>query len=183
MLGIRNLIFPSRHPVLEIRLTNDPEKVETIELLREWAENLDFKDIYNPNLGTISIFENIKLPHEPLCWPFLELKVYDRNKKDAFIEAFAGGCEDCFTTISLIDYAEEILPQGDFIYARAQLQRNQDQLVMLQRQIEPIQFLKSIGAYVEPLNYDNLVDGNSITEGNKTGERMTLGAGLTGNMK
>ena len=52
--------------------------------------------------------------------------------------------------------------------------------MMLQRQIEPTAFLKSIGAYVE-VDMNNLVDGNN-TAGDTSGTNGQ-GAGLTGNMK
>ena len=81
--------------------------------------------------------------------------------KEKFL-AFAG-CEDCFTTISLIDFAPPgIMNDFELVYAREQLQRNQDQLVMVQNLIDPKGFLKQIGAFYEATDFNNLVQNNDL---------------------
>lgn len=56
----------------------------------------------NPNFGDLVVFEEVNLPREPLCWPYIEIQVRDQIKDDFL--AF-GGCEDCFTTLSLLEFA------------------------------------------------------------------------------
>lgn len=55
----------------------------------------------------------------------------DKAKDEAFISAFAAGCEESFTTISLVDYAKDFLSEYDIVYAKAQISRNQDRLLMV----------------------------------------------------
>ena len=50
-------------------------------------------------------------------------KIEDEVKEKALIHSFSG-CESCFTTISLIDYAQNLLDEGQLVYEKAQLQRN-----------------------------------------------------------
>ena len=55
---------------------------------------------------------------EPLFWPYLVVKVEDEVKEKALIHSFSG-CESCFTTIPLIDYAHELLDESQLIYEKA----------------------------------------------------------------
>ena len=63
LVGIRNLIYQAKRPVVTLRLTNDPLKRE--EVIR-FEEPLDSK---NPNIGRIIHFKDVELPFEPLLWP------------------------------------------------------------------------------------------------------------------
>ena len=51
-----------------------------------------------------------------MLWPYIEIIVEDEVKEKALIHSFSG-CETCFTTISLVDYAADILSSKDFAYA------------------------------------------------------------------
>lgn len=53
------------------------------------------------------MIENVELAKEPLAWPFIEILVDDKVREDNLFGA--GGCEDTFTTISLLSYAKEIV--------------------------------------------------------------------------
>lgn len=61
----------------------------------------------NPNFGKQIMIENVELAKEPLAWPFIEILVDDKVREDNLFGA--GGCEDTFTTISLLSYAKEIV--------------------------------------------------------------------------
>jgi len=58
-------------------------------------------------------FSGIQLEKEPLFWPFLEIQVSDEAKG-----TFSKGCETCYTTISLISFAEGILTDEEIRYAK-----------------------------------------------------------------
>lgn len=73
----------------------------------------------NPNFGQIITFPSVSLAYEPLFWPYIEVRVVDEEKEKALIKKFAGGCEDCFTTISLVDYAHDLMDEVDLLYAKA----------------------------------------------------------------
>ena len=73
---------------------------------------------YNPNFGVIKKFENISLSKEPLCWPYIQIKVIDLEKEEALVHSFSG-CEECFTTISLIHFVDELLDLHDLEYTKA----------------------------------------------------------------
>jgi hypothetical protein len=60
-------------------------------------------------------FKNVKLAYEPLFWPFIEVKIEDLSKKEAFL--FGDGCEECFSTISIIEYGKDLMNEVDVIYA------------------------------------------------------------------
>jgi histidinol phosphatase-like PHP family hydrolase len=60
----------------------------------------------------------VQLAKEPLFWPFIEIKIMDDVRKNAMITTFSG-CEASFTTISLIDFADEILEEADLTYEKA----------------------------------------------------------------
>ena len=110
----------------------------------------------NPNFGEIVKFEKVKLVQEPLCWPYIEILVTDQVKEENMFGI--GGCEECFTTVSLVTFAKEIVGVGhDLLYAEAQLHRNQDCLMMVQNQIDSTSFLKKIGAVIEDLDMNNLI--------------------------
>ena len=85
-------------------------------------------ETHNPSMFQHVEFEPFILKKEPLFWPFLEINVIDQEA-DKFLSF--SGCEPCFTTISLVDYAEEILGKKEFIYAQAQITRNQDNLQLM----------------------------------------------------
>ena len=129
IFGIRNLIKDAIEPRVTIRLSNDMKNYHVIEMNQEWQKTMDLDKTRNPNFGALHKFTNIELATEPLCWPFIEIIVEDKNK-EKFL-AFAG-CEDCFTTISLVDFAPKgILSDFELVYAKEQLQRNQDALLMV----------------------------------------------------
>ena len=137
---------------------------------------MDIDSTSNPNFGRMVQFNNIQLVKEPLCWPYIEILVDDAVRDDAF--SF-GGCEDCFTTISLVSFAKDIVGSGhDLMYADAQLHRNQDRLMMVQNQIDSTAFLKQIGAVMEDLDMNNLVTradtGGALTEQDPAGLNNTL---------
>lgn len=121
ILGIRNLLLNAKRPSIILRLTNDPEKrVLTIKLD-------DSVDTRNPNFGKVVKFEKVKLPIEPLLWPLLEIEVYD----DGY--AFGvGGCESSYTTISLFEFSD-FLTLKDIDFAKAQLNKNQNKLSLVQK--------------------------------------------------
>jgi len=53
-------------------------------------------------------------------------------KEEAMAFLSFRGSEECFTTISLVDFAEKILENDvTFRYAQAQLSKNQDKLMMV----------------------------------------------------
>jgi len=51
-------------------------------------------------------------------------------KDDGFALGF-GGCEECYTTIALFEYAREILSSDQIKYAKAQLNKNQNKLSLV----------------------------------------------------
>ena len=123
LFGIRNLVIGSERPRVRIRMTNlypDEEKTEEIMINDEWKEHLDLIETSNPNFGKMISFANVELVKEPLCWPYIEVLIDDQAGG-----MFGGGCEHCFTTISLVSFAKEIVGMGhDLLYADAQLHRN-----------------------------------------------------------
>jgi len=127
---------------------------------------LDIETTANPNFGEFARFRNVQLAKEPLCWPYIEILVDDAIR-DGALFGFSG-CEDCFTTISLVTFAKDIVSGHDLMYAEAQLHRNQDRLMMVQNQIDSTLFLKQIGAVVDDLDMNNLVTradtGGALTD-------------------
>lgn len=117
LFGIRNLIFPAVKPRVYIRLTNDTNDYKEIEICEEFFPNLPSgaTETNCPNFGNIFTIPNVQLATEPLFWPFIEIKVIDDVRKNAMIHSFKG-CEACFTTISLIDFADEIMEDADLTY-------------------------------------------------------------------
>ena len=80
---------------------------------------MDLDKTRNPNFGALHRFPKIELAAEPLCWPFIEIIVEDKNK-EKFLSF--SGCEECFTTISLVDFAPKgILSDFELVYAKEQL--------------------------------------------------------------
>ena len=124
----------------------------------EWLEVQNYAKTKNPNFGQIIEFKNVKLAREPLFWPFLLVQIADKGKEGLF----GDGCEECFATISLIDYAKDFINEIDMLYAKAQIGRNQDRLMMQQPQINDIDFLNNIGV---KLNFNKLVEGEEEEEG------------------
>ena len=73
----------------------------------------------SPNFGYMCSFKNVKLPRDPLYWPYLEVLVTDKHRKDKVFH-FGKGCEDCYTTISLLDFADKFFASDErvLIYCR-----------------------------------------------------------------
>ena len=65
----------------------------------------------SPNFGFQVQFKKIDLAEDPLLWPYLEVHVYDELKAKPF--NFGAGCEACFTTISLLDFADGLVSNFD----------------------------------------------------------------------
>jgi hypothetical protein len=124
----------------------------------EWLEVQNYTKTKNPNFGQIAEFKNVKLAREPLFWPFLLVRIADKEKENLF----GDGCEECFATISLIEYAKDFINEIDMLYAKAQISRNQDRLMMQQPQINDMDFLNNIGV---KLNFNKLVEGEEEEEG------------------
>lgn len=160
LYGIRDLIHKSKKPVVTVKLTNSENPDDIKQITQESLEQLDpnnKKDPFSPNFGVVETFKKVELAKEPLSWPFLEITVHDAAKKGALLGALAGGCETSHTTVSLIEYAENIIDEYQLLYSRFQLQRNQDNLSYVQPQVEPKKFLKQMGIDLE-LNMKNQVD-------------------------
>lgn len=67
-------------------------------------------DPRSPNFGKIIVYRNVQLPNELLIWPYLEITVKDKEKKNLnnLKNLFNKGCEECYTTLSLIPYAMDM---------------------------------------------------------------------------
>ena len=52
------------------------------------------------------------------------------------------GCEYCYTTIPLIEFAEDFIDKESVDFALAQLNKNQNKLSLVQKQIDPKMFLR-----------------------------------------
>lgn len=83
------------------------------------------------------IFNKVRLPLEPLLWPQLLIEVTDEGGLFGF-----GGCEYCYTTLPLIEFADEFIDEDAIKFAKAQLNKNQNKLALVQKQIDPEKFLK-----------------------------------------
>ena len=72
----------------------------------KWLEDQVKKDeTYTPNFGKVISFKDIELPKDPLLWPYIEITVTDLVRSDDFFKKlFKVGCEDSYTTLSLIDF-------------------------------------------------------------------------------
>ena len=77
-------------------------------------KELRLEETVNPNFGACVPFKDVELVKEPLYWPFLAILITDEVKENGGF----GGCETCFTTISLLDFADKILYEKDLIYAK-----------------------------------------------------------------
>ena len=107
LIGLRNLVKNAKRPKVTFKLTNQADsEAKTIQL----EDSLDTK---NPTFGKIITFEKIKLLREPLLWPQLVINVYD----DGIIFGI-GGCETCFTTIPLFEYATDLLTKKEIEFAK-----------------------------------------------------------------
>jgi len=73
----------------------------------------------NPNFGEIMLIEGLQLPQETLLWPLLHIEIRDEG-----LALGMGGCETCYATISLMEFADQILEEEDIDYAKAQMYRN-----------------------------------------------------------
>ena len=84
ILGIRNLRFDAIDPVVKVRLSDQmmPAKDGSVpESFREYLKGkFKSKETVSPNFGLLVTFKNVKLPRDPLYWPFLEILVTDRHR-------------------------------------------------------------------------------------------------------
>lgn len=94
--------------MMSVWLTNDPDNPKVIKFDEEVMKECKIDATVNPNFGSVIPFKDVELVAEPLYWPFLAITIIDE----------AGGCETCFTTISLLDFADKILFEKDLIYAK-----------------------------------------------------------------
>lgn len=97
-------------------MEDEKEEERFLAIDQKFLETLEIEETANPNFGKIIPFRNVKLQREPMLWPYIEIIVEDEVKEKALLVAFSG-CETCFTTISLVDYAQDILSSKDFAYA------------------------------------------------------------------
>lgn len=128
LLGIRNFIYNAKKPKVIFSLTygnQEPIDLPTLAIL----------NTRNPNFGKIVAFEGIQLPFEPLLWPLFEVSIVDEGTVLNLT-----GCESCFTTLSLFEFAKGILSEEEITYARAQQRKNQRKLTLVQKQIDPTKF-------------------------------------------
>ena len=137
LFGVRNLISKAKVPKVSVRLTDrlfDKDSEDQVYGIHEgWQDENAIEETANPNIGQIIEFKDVALANEPLCWPYLQVRISDESKTQALISSLASGCEACFTTISLIEYAEDLIGEYDAKYAQLQLTRNQGQLLMVQK--------------------------------------------------
>jgi len=99
LFGIRDLIRNAIKPTITFRLTSGNQKPHEIK----FENPLHSK---NPNITKFIQFENIKLPFEPLLWPLLEVDITDEGNMLGL-----GGCEACHTTITLFEFATDLLSE------------------------------------------------------------------------
>jgi hypothetical protein len=98
MLGLRNLMRSAYKPHMSFQLTNnfskdgnnDKQEISLVEV-----------NTVNPNFGDIIVFKEVELPCDPLLWPQLEIEIWD----EGYMMGLMGGCEYCYTTISLFEFA------------------------------------------------------------------------------
>lgn len=104
VFGLRNLINKAIKAEVTLSVTNDfsENAKQVISLDEKWLDQMNLEETANPNFGRIISFPEIDLPMEPLCWPYIEISIRDLQS-DGFL-AF-GGCEECFTTLSLLEFA------------------------------------------------------------------------------
>ena len=81
---------------------------------------------HEPNIGEHVELEGIPLEQEPLLWPFITVSIKDQAQTKLIGLGGKKGCEECFTTLSLLGYAAEaeILLGEELFYAHAQLNKN-----------------------------------------------------------
>ena len=92
---------------------------------------LGCKPTHNPNISDGVKFEKVVLQMCPLLWPYLVIEISDDVSKGQIFGALnKKGCESSFTTVSLIDYADEdiFFDVRGYKYAKHQMMRNQDNL-------------------------------------------------------
>ena len=137
LLGIRNLLRKAIKPEITFRLTNDCQNetkevtdkkgnTEQVAILKEHKIKIEEDgDIYNPThnpvFGQIISFEGVNLLKEPLLWPFIEIIVKEEGKsKSVWSKVVSSGVEECYTTISLLDYTQNLhSSELDVEYAKA----------------------------------------------------------------
>ena len=94
VFGIRELISPAKNPSIVFSLTTGVGGEKKIEKRDNNSRN--------PNIGQTIKFTGIMLPIDPLLWPMLEVQISDQ-------QSLLSGCESCYTTIPLFEYATDIL--------------------------------------------------------------------------
>lgn len=112
-MGLRNLVRAAKEPEITLRLTNgleDHKQPKPITIDKTWlSDQLKKDETYCPNFGQVVPFKEISLPSDPMLWPFIEISVTDLCRKDNFFnKLFKNGCEDSFTTLSLVDFQDDI---------------------------------------------------------------------------
>ena len=126
LFAIRNLAQKAIKPIVTVKLTldendTDPQDLKftkVIKLVKDEGDLEDGEEIgvpdpsHHPNFCQKVSFENVPLREEPLLWPFLQITVSDEEK--GFMRK---GCETCYTTISLIQFAGDILSFEEMKYA------------------------------------------------------------------
>lgn len=86
------------------------------------------------------------MPEDPLLWPYLEIQIIEEYRETNKLFNFGQGCENCFTTVSLLDFADDLVSDGErLMYCKEQLKRNQDRLLLMQPQINPKDFMHNRG--------------------------------------
>ena len=129
VFGIRNLLFECYDPKIEVYLTNDLEKknmkiipIKKLEQEDEmYDEDVQNLDKFNPNFSYQIKFNEVELYKDPLMWPYIQINVVDQGSKK--LVGGKKGCENTFTTISLLDYFQDgecqgILTDEEYQYAK-----------------------------------------------------------------
>ena len=168
---------------MSIWITNQDKESETQVIMvdeswfKQMSDSMPEAKTTCPNFGKIITIKDIILTKEPLFWPYLTVQIIDLAKQDALVSGWAAGCEQCFTTISLIDYIDpkdEILEEKDIYFARAQLMRNQEALCIVQDLVDVDVFMKQF----EVLDVDM---GNLVGDGQGDGDASLMNAsGMNG---
>ena len=119
VFGIRNLIKDAKNATISFKLSTQRDQPIVIKQKEGSSPK-------NPNFGEICEFKKVKLSFEPLLWPLLLIEVTDQRNILG-----SGGCEDCYTTIPLFDFAPNILSEKQRTFTRAQFNKNQNSLKLV----------------------------------------------------
>ena len=104
----------------------------------QWSKVFDFtqdqadisdtapQPTHEPNIGEYVELKGIPLEQEPLLWPFITVSIKDRAQTKLIGIGGKKGCEECFTTLSLLGYAADagLIQDEELFYAHAQLNKN-----------------------------------------------------------